>query len=189
MASRSSPITSDSTRASVSAGNSARARSPPFIAERCFRTALISWMVAPHASKRRVTAALSSSVKPSAGLLSKALPPPDMSTHTSVWLPRFSHSRTCEASASISLPASMERWSGTGCPASIIWMERSVKSVRVSGSNARGWPPSGAFVITSPCETRSPRSAARLAAIGIDALPKAASTIRSYLSRSYSRTA
>jgi hypothetical protein len=50
---------------------------PPLIAERCLRTALISVIVAPERKSARVTACLSSRVRPGAGRESKAEPPPE----------------------------------------------------------------------------------------------------------------
>ena len=50
--------------------------------ERCFRTALISPMLAPERSSARVTACLSASVNPRAGAIQFADAPPESSTST-----------------------------------------------------------------------------------------------------------
>lgn len=82
------------------------------IRERCFRTVLISPMVAPQARSARVVACFSASEMPGAGAIQFAEAPPETSTRTRSFAPAAS------ASASMSLvpvsPASL----GTGWPAS-----------------------------------------------------------------------
>jgi len=69
-----SPITSLTARVTVVAGAAARANCPPFTAEQCFRTALISSIDAPDASSSEVSARSSSTDIGSAGAASSALP-------------------------------------------------------------------------------------------------------------------
>ena len=78
----SSPGTSLIARVTTRAGAAAAARRPPLIADRCFRTAFISVMLAPQASSARLTACLSASVRPGAGAASRAEAPPDISAMT-----------------------------------------------------------------------------------------------------------
>ena len=82
MTSRSSPITSESSSASTAAGAARRASCPPLMREMCLRTALISWMLAPQASSRRVVACFSSSVMGVAGSGSSADAPPEIRQST-----------------------------------------------------------------------------------------------------------
>ena len=74
----SSPGTSEIARVNTEAGEAAAASRPPLIADRCFRTAFISPIVAPEASNARVTSCLSASVSPGAGSASNAEPPPEI---------------------------------------------------------------------------------------------------------------
>src|SRR5713101_2209262 len=78
----SSPGTSEIARVRMRAGAAAAARRPPLIAERCFRTVLISPIVAPARSTPRGAACLSTSVGPGSGNFRRAEPPLD-SRHTS----------------------------------------------------------------------------------------------------------
>ncbi len=66
------------TRVTRRAGRAATASRPPLIAERCLRTAFISVIVAPLASRARLTACLSASVMPPAGSVMSAEPPPEI---------------------------------------------------------------------------------------------------------------
>ncbi len=78
MSSGRSPGTSDITSAMTRAGWHAAASRPPLIADRWRRTQFISAMVAPLASIARLTACLSSSVRPGSGSGSSAEPPPEI---------------------------------------------------------------------------------------------------------------
>ena len=90
----SSPGTSEIRRLTTRAGCAAAAKRPPLIAERCFRTAFIWVMSAPEASSARLTACLSSSVRPSAGSASSADAPPEIRHSTRSSAPaRFAYSR------------------------------------------------------------------------------------------------
>ena len=60
----------------------ARARPPPLNNDRCLRTVLSSWMLAPERIKNRVTACLSANEIPGMGAGDNALPPPEISTST-----------------------------------------------------------------------------------------------------------
>ena len=73
----SSPGTSEIASVTTRAGAAAAARRPPLIAERCFLTVLISPIVAPERSKARVTACLSARLRPGAGKVNNAEPPPE----------------------------------------------------------------------------------------------------------------
>jgi len=78
-----SPITSLTARGrTVVAGAAARANCPPFTAEQCFRTALISSIDAPDVSSADVSARRSPTEMGSAGAASSALPPPVMTART-----------------------------------------------------------------------------------------------------------
>ncbi len=109
----SSPTTSEIASVSTRAGVAA-ARRPPLIAERCFRTQLISWIVAPLLSSARVVACLSARATPGAGSTSSAEAPPDIrhSTRSSAFAAR--------TISSMRPAAARPRSSGTGCDASII---------------------------------------------------------------------
>ena len=109
----SSPGTSEIISATTLAGAAASASRPPLMAERCLRTAFISPMVAPLFSSALLTACLSASVKPGAGRLRSAEPPPEIRqrTRSSGVSPRTSSKMRSAASR----PAA----SGTGWPASI----------------------------------------------------------------------
>ncbi len=74
----SSPGTSEISRLTTRAGAAAAARRPPLMAERCLRTQFICAMSAPELSSARLTACLSSSVRPGAGRASSAEPPPEI---------------------------------------------------------------------------------------------------------------
>ena len=150
--SRGSPMTSESMRATTRAGAAARASSPPLIAERCLRRALISSMVAPQASRRRVVSCFSARVRPSAGAGSRAEPPPEKRPRTSAL-----GSKSASNSSWRRAPATPAS-SGTGCPASKI-------STRVNGS---AWP---YLVLMAPQSMRSPRIASAAAAMAAVALP------------------
>ena len=113
----SSPGTSEMSRVSMRAGRQASARRPPLIAERCFRTQLISPIVAPEFSSSRDSARLSSSVMPSPGSASGAEPPPEIRQRT-----RSSAVRPATVSVSRRRAASRPAASGTGCAASTISM-------------------------------------------------------------------
>ena len=79
MTSGSSPTTSEIISVSSVAGKAACASWPPLIRLRCLRTAFISWMVAPQASRPRVRICLSASVSGGAGAGSIADAPPEIS--------------------------------------------------------------------------------------------------------------
>ena len=108
---RSSPTTSERTRATTRAGAAARARPPPLSRERCLRTVLSSAMEAPARSRCAVTAAFSSRVTPSAGAGSRAEAPPERRSTSVSSLPR-----PC-ARASTARAAARPRASGSGWPA------------------------------------------------------------------------
>ncbi len=114
----SSPGTSLIASVTTRAGEAAAASRPPLIAERCFRTAFISVIVAPLASSARFTACLSASVSPSAGKASSADPPPEISAST-----RSSGPRPRTRSSSRRAPRSLLA-SGTGWDASITSIRR-----------------------------------------------------------------
>ena len=78
----SSPGTSEIARVTTRAGCARRASRPPLMRDRCFRTVLISPMLAPERSSARVTACLSASVNPSTGAIQLADAPPESSTST-----------------------------------------------------------------------------------------------------------
>ena len=154
---RSSPTTSDSTRATVRAAHAA-ARRPPLIAERCLRTVFSAWMSAPDRSNTPVAARLSSSVSPSAGKASSDDAPPEISTSSNAsggTAPAIVSARRAAAS----LPAP-----GCGCSPTIV----------SNGSGICGR--SGAT--TSPPAIRSPNATDAACAIAIDALPAAITETR-----------
>ena len=107
----SSPGTSLMASVTTRAGAQASASRPPLTADRCLRTQFISAMVAPEWSNSLLMRCLSCSVKPSAGKLSKAEPPPEIrhSTRSSSVKPRVSSMMRWAAA----IPAA----SGTGCAA------------------------------------------------------------------------
>ena len=74
----SSPGTSEMVSVTTLAGWHAAARRPPLMADRCLRTQFISAMLAPLLSSARLIACLSCSVRPGAGSVSSAEPPPEM---------------------------------------------------------------------------------------------------------------
>ena len=78
----SSPGTSEIRRLTTRAGAAAAARRPPLMADRCLRTQFISAMLAPDFNRARLTARLSSSVRPGAGNASSAEPPPEIRQST-----------------------------------------------------------------------------------------------------------
>ena len=121
IASRSSPITSESMGVTSVAGYAARASFPPFIPEICFLIVLISCMLAPHFSNSCVVACLSAKVIPATGSGMSADPPPDMRQKTISFSPHFP--RRFNIFSVPFIPAS----SGTGWAASFIdtlFMER-----------------------------------------------------------------
>jgi hypothetical protein len=108
----SSPGTSEISRLSTRAGAQAAASRPPLMAERCLRTVFIAPMGAPLASRARLTACLSASVRPGMGRLSRAEPPPEIR--------QITRSRSVRPRVSASM-RSAARWpaaSGTGWAAS-----------------------------------------------------------------------
>ena len=120
----SSPGTSEMRKACSEAGAAAAASRPPLIAERCLRTAFISWIVVPLFSRARLTACLSSRLTPSAGSVSRAEPPPEISAIT------LSSAFRPETSSRMRRAASRPAASGTG------W-DASTTSIRVVG---QPWP-------------------------------------------------
>ena len=94
----------------------ASARRPPLMRERCLRTVLISPIGAPERSIARVIACFSESVRSPAGAIQLAEPPPESSTSTS------SSGPASPAMRSASCVAAMPASSGTGWPASTMWM-------------------------------------------------------------------
>ena len=124
MTAGSSPGTSEITRVTSRAGWAAAASRPPLMADRCLRTAFISPIGAPERSRAALTACLSARVRPGAGRLSKADPPPEISASTRSSGP---------SPRTISSMRPAARWpfsSGTGCDASTI-------SIRSQGT---AWP-------------------------------------------------
>ncbi len=77
---RSSPRTSEMTKQRHFAGLIASARWPPLMRERCFRTVLISWMLAPDLRRRLVRRVFSARGIIGNGI--SAEPPPDISAIT-----------------------------------------------------------------------------------------------------------
>ena len=110
----SSPGTSEMASVATRAGAAAAARRPPLIADRCWRTQLISSIAAPQASSERVSACFSARRMPGAGLASKAEPPPEARQTRRSSAPRP------EASARARSAAATAASSGTGWPASTI---------------------------------------------------------------------
>jgi hypothetical protein len=112
MAAGSSPGMSLIAKVTTRAGRAASARRPPLMRERCLRTAFISTMLAPLASRLRLTACLSARVISPAGSTSREEPPPDISamTRSSAVSPR--------TAARIRRPASSLMASGVGWEAS-----------------------------------------------------------------------
>ena len=84
---------------------------PPFTAERCFRTVLISEIRAPHRSSISLTVCLSCSVISPAGSVSNAEPPPETRHNTKSSLERSS------TTARIFFAAARPAASGIGCEA------------------------------------------------------------------------
>ena len=121
MTSRSSPITSLSIRHSMAAGQASRASCPPLTIEMCLRTALISWILAPHASSNFVTACFSSSVTGGAGAGSSAEPPPDIRAMIR------SSSPACPAMRAMRVAPATPAASGSGWP-------HSFNSTRLTGA-------------------------------------------------------
>ncbi len=76
MTAGSSPGTSEMAKVTTSAGRHAKASRPPVMAERCLRTQLMSSMGAPDASNRRLVCCRSARVRPRAGRVRRAEPPP-----------------------------------------------------------------------------------------------------------------
>ena len=73
----SSPGTSLMVSVTTCAGWQAAAKRPPLMRERCLRTVFISKILAPLSSKARLICCLSAKVRPSAGKVSSAEPPPE----------------------------------------------------------------------------------------------------------------
>ena len=114
----SSPGTSEMRSVTTRAGVAAAASRPPLIAERCLRTELISAMVAPEAMSRAVAACLSASLRPGAGRLRSAEPPPDKRHRTRS--PAVSPETISRMRAAAARPAA----SGTGWAASTTSIRR-----------------------------------------------------------------
>src|SRR6185312_8772688 len=133
-------------------------RRPPLIADRCFRTVLISPIVAPERRRSRVTACLSASVRPAAGSASSAEPPPEI--RQTSWSP----SPSSPARARMRLAAFSPAASGTGWLASTI-------SIRSQGT---AWP---RRVTTSP-ESGPRHASSKARAIAAEALPAPIATVR-----------
>ena len=111
MAAGSSPGTSEMMRVHSRAGSAAWASRPPLMAESWRRSTFISLMVAPLASRMRLSACLSASVMPGPGSVSNDEPPPEMSATT-----RSSGPRPCTA-CRMRVEACTLASSGTGCAA------------------------------------------------------------------------
>ena len=109
----SSPGTSLITSVTTRAGYAAAASRPPLMADRCLRTAFITPIGAPHASRDAFTACLSASVMPGPGSAARAEPPPEISAST-----RSSGPNPATSASSARAPASLFA-SGTGWLASI----------------------------------------------------------------------
>ena len=113
----SSPGTSESSRFTTRAGWQAAASRPPLMADRCRRTQFISLMLAPLASRARLSACLSASVRPgSAQRQQRRAAAGDQAQHQVVGrqAPHHVEHARCAARS----PAA----SGTGCAASTISM-------------------------------------------------------------------
>jgi altronate dehydratase large subunit len=82
MLDRSSPMTSERMSVTKSASGAAIRSRPPLTCERCFRTVLISWMVAPPVTSARLAARKSSRQMPSCGNVSREEPPPEITATT-----------------------------------------------------------------------------------------------------------
>jgi hypothetical protein len=108
----SSPGTSLMVSVTTRAGAQAAASRPPLMRDRCLRTQFISEMLAPLLSSSRLMRCLSSSVRPSAGSVSSAEPPPEIRHST-----RSSGVRPC-VQARMRCAAARPAASGTGCEAS-----------------------------------------------------------------------
>ncbi len=102
------PMTSESSRASTRAGAANRASWPPLMSEMCFRTVLIWWIFAPHASRILVTACFSSRVIGGAGRVRRAEAPPEIRQITKSSRP------AAAAIPAIRRAPAMPRASGTG---------------------------------------------------------------------------
>jgi hypothetical protein len=110
----SSPGTSEISKASIRAGYAAAASCPPFTRLRCLRTVFIAEIGAPLDRSPALTARFSSSVIASAGAISRAEAPPDISAST-----KSSGPKPC-SKASIRAVAASPAASGTGWAASTI---------------------------------------------------------------------
>ena len=150
----------DCQRARSLAGALAACGEPPagLIAERCFRTALISPIVAPERSSARVTACLSARLRPGAGRASRAEPPPEIRQTSWSSRPRPSASSRMRRAACSPLA------SGTGWLASTISMR----------SHATAWP---CRVTTRPLSSPGHRRS-KARAIAAEALPAPTTTVR-----------
>ncbi len=118
MTAGSSPGTSLISRLTTRAGHAAAASRPPLMAERCLRTAFITPIGAPQASRAAFTACLSASVSPGPGSAARAEPPPETSAST-----RSSAPSPATSASSARAPASLFA-SGTGWLASITRIRR-----------------------------------------------------------------
>ena len=112
MVAGSSPGTSEIASVTVRAGKAAAASRPPFTADMCLRTVLISWIEAPEASRRAVTACLASKDMPGSGRASSAEPPPEARNR------KRSSGPSARAASRIRPAAARPAASGTGWPAS-----------------------------------------------------------------------
>ena len=146
----SSPGTSEIASVTTRAGCAAAASLPPENAERCFRTQFMAPIGAPLRSNSRLTAIMSSSVRPADGRVESEDPPPEISAST-----RSSGVSPC-ISASISAAAAAPAASGVG------WLpKRSAMrdSARPAPCGATTSPSSG------PSQARSTASAILAAAL------------------------
>ena len=160
----SSPGTSLMVSVTTCAGAQAAASRPPLMRDRCLRTQFISVMLAPEFSRSRLMRCLSSSVRPSAGSVSSAEPPPEIRHST-----RSSGVRPC-ASARMRSAACRPAASGTGCAASTT----SMRSRQPGGR--------GGVVVARDHQARQRRvlghSASTACAIAPPALPAPSTRVR-----------
>jgi len=78
MVSSESPTTSDRIKVSAAAGDIQRVNPPPLTVSMCFRSVLISSILAPQTNSKRISACISCKVIPGAGAENKADPPPEI---------------------------------------------------------------------------------------------------------------
>ncbi len=161
---RSSPMTSESKSVTILARVDA-ASPPPLTNDKCFLTTLISLIVAPLRSSRRVVRCLSASVTPATGAGSRLDAPPDKRT-----ISRSRGVRRCVRSRSRRVAWRPAR-SGIGWAASTTAI-RLVASV---------WP---VLTMTSPSSNLVPSAVSTACAILADALPAPTAIIRSICERS-----